>query len=351
MAFNITSGRLPGARKIVIYGPEGIGKSTLARVLLRLEEPQSGSILLDGTELTALKGEALRKRRGDFQMIFQDPYASLNPRLSVYSTLEEPLLLHTHLSGEERKERIGELLDMVGLHREHAGRYPHQFSGGQRQRIGIARALAVNPRFIVADEPVSALDVSVQAQIVNLLQDIQKKTGTALCPGRSDEGLLLHGLAVPVGTAGQDDFNFFHSPEVVGVPQGLQQLQPLGEHGAPPVLPGDFVSDGIVGGYQKGDVPVDIEQGILQVPELLFGNDPAPVPDAGAVESPGVRVVIGSRLVHSGGFREENGPDLLDIDADPLKVAPRNLFQLPGGHGEKRSFKYALSIRRTKQAF
>ncbi|MBR2364103.1 MAG: dipeptide ABC transporter ATP-binding protein [Lentisphaeria bacterium] len=172
-----------------LVGESGCGKSTLARVLLRLEEPQSGSIVLDGTDLCALKGEKLRRRRGDFQMIFQDPYASLNPRRSIYSTLEEPLLLHTHLDEAGRKERIGELLDMVGLHREHAGRYPHQFSGGQRQRIGIARALAVNPRFIVADEPVSALDVSVQAQIVNLLQDIQKQTKTAFL-------FIAHDLAV-----------------------------------------------------------------------------------------------------------------------------------------------------------
>ncbi len=172
-----------------LVGESGCGKSTLARVLLRLEEPQSGSIFLDGVDLCALKGEKLRRKRGEFQMIFQDPYASLNPRRSIRATLEEPLLLHTDLDASGRKERIGELLDMVGLHREHADRYPHQFSGGQRQRIGIARALAVNPKFIVADEPVSALDVSVQAQIVNLLQEIQKKTETAFL-------FIAHDLAV-----------------------------------------------------------------------------------------------------------------------------------------------------------
>lgn len=172
-----------------LVGESGCGKSTLARALLRLEEPQSGSIILDGIDLCTLTGEKLRKKRGEFQMIFQDPYASLNPRRSIYATLEEPLLLHTKLDEVGRKERIGELLDMVGLHKEHANRYPHQFSGGQRQRIGIARALAVNPKFIVADEPVSALDVSVQAQIVNLLQEIQEKTGTAFL-------FIAHDLAV-----------------------------------------------------------------------------------------------------------------------------------------------------------
>lgn len=184
VSFSLEKGETLG-----LVGESGCGKSTLARVLLRLEEPQEGSVILEGEDLCKLKGEKLRKKRKDFQMIFQDPYSSLNPRLSVYAALEEPLLLHTSLTAQQRKERIGELLDMVGLHREHANRYPHQFSGGQRQRIGIARALAVDPRFIVADEPVSALDVSVQAQIVNLLQSIREKTGTAFL-------FIAHDLAV-----------------------------------------------------------------------------------------------------------------------------------------------------------
>ena len=172
-----------------LVGESGCGKSTLARQLIRLENPTSGRIFLDGTELSALEGAGLRRMRGRFQMIFQDPYASLNPRMSVYSALEEALKLHTELDDRKRAERIAELLRQVGLKPEHARRYPHQFSGGQRQRIGIARALAVRPSFIVADEPVSALDVSVQSQIVNLLQDIQKETGVAFL-------FIAHDLAV-----------------------------------------------------------------------------------------------------------------------------------------------------------
>lgn len=184
VSFSLEKGETLG-----LVGESGCGKSTLARLLLRLEEPDQGSVILDGEDLCTLKGEKLRRKRGDFQMIFQDPYASLNPKRSVYSTLEEPLLLHTKLNKEERSRKIGELLDMVGLHKEHAERYPHEFSGGQRQRIGIARALAVGPKFIVADEPVSALDVSVQAQIVNLLDDIRKKTAVSFL-------FIAHDLAV-----------------------------------------------------------------------------------------------------------------------------------------------------------
>lgn len=172
-----------------LVGESGCGKSTMARLLMRLEPPTAGSILLNGMDLCAVKGEKLRRMRGNFQMIFQDPYGSLNPRMSVYSTIEEALKLHTKLNPKERAERISELLSLVGLKPEYARRYPHQFSGGQRQRIGIARALAVDPQFIVADEPVSALDVSVQSQIVNLLQDIQKQTQVAFL-------FIAHDLAV-----------------------------------------------------------------------------------------------------------------------------------------------------------
>ena len=172
-----------------LVGESGCGKSTLARLLLRLEDPTSGSIQLDGVEMTSIRGEKLRKMRGKFQMIFQDPYGSLNPRMSIFSILEEALKLHTALDAPGRAARIRELLELVGLNPDYAMRHPHQFSGGQRQRIGIARALAVDPAFIIADEPVSALDVSVQAQIVNLLQDIQKQTGVAFL-------FIAHDLAV-----------------------------------------------------------------------------------------------------------------------------------------------------------
>ncbi len=172
-----------------LVGESGCGKSTLARLLLRLEDSTEGSILLDGVEMTGVRGEELRRMRGKFQMIFQDPYGSLNPRMSIFSILEEALKLHTKLDAAGRDKRIRELMKLVGLNPDYAMRYPHQFSGGQRQRIGIARALAVNPSFIIADEPVSALDVSVQAQIVNLLQDIQKQTGVAFL-------FIAHDLAV-----------------------------------------------------------------------------------------------------------------------------------------------------------
>jgi oligopeptide/dipeptide ABC transporter ATP-binding protein len=159
-----------------LVGESGCGKSTLGRAILRLHEPTSGRVIIDGTDVTALAPRPLRAFRKRAQIIFQDPYASLNPRMTVAATLEEPLIIHG-LGGDQaaRRERVHQLLDRVGLRRDVAGRYPHEFSGGQRQRVGIARALAVEPRFIVADEPLSALDVSIQAQIVNLLVDLQRQ--------------------------------------------------------------------------------------------------------------------------------------------------------------------------------
>ncbi|OGV39901.1 MAG: peptide ABC transporter substrate-binding protein [Lentisphaerae bacterium GWF2_45_14] len=184
VSFNIEKGETVG-----LVGESGCGKSTLGRTLMCLERHKSGAYRIDGVDISGLSGSELRKARSSFQMIFQDPYGSLNPRMTVCRMLDEVLCLHTKFSTQERKDRIAELLKMVGLPLQAMERYPHQFSGGQRQRIGIARSLAVNPKFIVADEPVSALDVSVQAQIINLLRDIQSKTSIAYL-------FIAHDLAV-----------------------------------------------------------------------------------------------------------------------------------------------------------
>ncbi len=173
VSFDIKRGETLG-----LVGESGCGKSTLGRCILRLIEPTSGQVFFKGQDITKLGTSELRKLRRNMQIIFQDPYASLNPRMTVEDILGEPLAIHS-LAGskDERRARILKLLDLCGLRREAMGRYPHEFSGGQRQRICIARALAVEPEFIVCDEPVSALDVSIQAQIVNLMQDLQKELG------------------------------------------------------------------------------------------------------------------------------------------------------------------------------
>lgn len=161
-----------------LVGESGCGKSTTGRAILQLYRPTAGSVNFEGVELTDTKGEELRKMRRRMQMIFQDPYASLNPRMTVGSIIGEPLEVHGIGSNKrERQERVQELLKTVGLNPYFVNRYPHEFSGGQRQRIGVARALAVNPAFIVCDEPISALDVSIQAQIINLLEDLQEELG------------------------------------------------------------------------------------------------------------------------------------------------------------------------------
>jgi peptide/nickel transport system ATP-binding protein len=169
VTFTLDHGEVVG-----LVGESGSGKSTVARAILRLIEPTAGRIVFQGADLTHLKQRALRAYRRQMQIVFQDPFASLNPRMKIKDIIGEPLRIHRLASGRERSERIAELLRRVGLRPEHMARYPHEFSGGQRQRIGIARALAVRPSFIVADEPVSALDVSIQAQIVNLLQDLRQ---------------------------------------------------------------------------------------------------------------------------------------------------------------------------------
>ncbi|MCG3266530.1 ABC transporter ATP-binding protein [Yoonia sp. I 8.24] len=187
VSFDVIEGETLG-----LVGESGCGKSTCGRAVLRLYDITSGEITIDGDEIGDTSQAALRTKRPAMQMVFQDPQASLNPRMTVEAIIKEPLDEHTKLSELEKREKVGELMDAVGLNRQFAKRYPQAFSGGQRQRIGIARALALNPKFIVCDEPIAALDVSIQAQVVNLLEDLQEQFGLTYLFISHDLSMVRH---------------------------------------------------------------------------------------------------------------------------------------------------------------
>jgi oligopeptide transport system ATP-binding protein len=247
VSFSINAGETLG-----LVGESGCGKSTLCRTLLQLIEPTSGSVRFEGREIAGTSRRAMRPLRREMQMIFQDPYASLNPRKRVGQIVGDPIRLHGLASGEELKGRVQALLERVGLSAEHHNRYPHEFSGGQRQRIGIARALALQPKLIVADEPVSALDVSIQAQIINLLDDLQDDFNLTYLFVAHDLGVVRHvadriavmylGKIVEVGPAQEVYSNPIH-PYTLSLLSAIPIPDPEANRArAPQVVEGDVPS-------------------------------------------------------------------------------------------------------------
>jgi len=235
-----------------IVGETGCGKSTTARLLMRLLVPTSGEVRFEGEDITHLKGAALKAVRREMQMIFQDPYSSLNPRRTVGAIVGEPFAVHgLYKGGAERRRRVQELMEMVGLNPEHYNRYPHEFSGGQRQRVGVARALALGPKLLIADEPVSALDVSIQAQVLNLLREVQRHFGLTVVFIAHDLSVVRYmcdrvavmylGKIVEIGT-GEELYEHPRHPYTAALLSAVPVADPAADRGARELLSGDLPS-------------------------------------------------------------------------------------------------------------